>query len=96
MRDPWEELEREMGYLNQNQSHQSDFDDSVNIQNNSERMLSDSLIPQVGDTLCERNAQLDRTETDPTENEELKESSVEENEENKDCLETPLEENDLA
>ena len=68
LRDPWEELDREMGQQKHNLSEeQSDWDVSLNVGENSGKMLSDSLIPQVGDTLCERNGDLDRSEDDDTE-----------------------------
>ena len=64
LRDPWEELEREQGNLQQSQAHQqSDYDDTLDESGaENHRVLSDSMIPQVGDTLCERNGQLDTTE----------------------------------
>ena len=76
LRDPWQELEREIGQLKQNTSEHSDWDDSITVKDETERAMSDSLIPQVGDTLLERNANLDRSEEEPNENEDSKESSL--------------------
>jgi hypothetical protein len=76
LRDPWEELEREIGQLKQNMSEHSDWDDSITVKDETERAMSDSLIPQVGDTLLERNANLDRSDEEPNENEDSKESSL--------------------
>eukprot|EP00092_Neocalanus_flemingeri_P007127 GFUD01007699.1.p1 GENE.GFUD01007699.1~~GFUD01007699.1.p1 ORF type:complete len:222 (+),score=82.48 GFUD01007699.1:50-715(+) len=62
LRDPWEELEREMGQMKQNLSEQSDWDVSLPVGGDRGKVLSDSLIPQVGDTLCERNGDMERSE----------------------------------
>eukprot|EP00092_Neocalanus_flemingeri_P051894 GFUD01060480.1.p1 GENE.GFUD01060480.1~~GFUD01060480.1.p1 ORF type:complete len:232 (+),score=83.88 GFUD01060480.1:67-762(+) len=61
LRDPWEELEREMGQTKQNLSEQSDWDVSLTVGGDRGKVLSDSLIPQVGDTLCERNGDMERS-----------------------------------
>ena len=67
LRDPWEELEREQGNLQQSQTQQSNYNDTLDESDvEHDRVLSDSMIPQVGDTLCERNGRLD-TSCDTTE-----------------------------
>ena len=65
-----------MGHLQQNLSEQSDWDVSLTVGRDRGDVLSDSLIPQVGDTLCERNADLDRSGDEATDKEGFTESIV--------------------
>eukprot|EP00092_Neocalanus_flemingeri_P051895 GFUD01060481.1.p1 GENE.GFUD01060481.1~~GFUD01060481.1.p1 ORF type:complete len:231 (+),score=84.07 GFUD01060481.1:67-759(+) len=80
LRDPWEELEREMGQTKQNLSEQSDWDVSLTVGGDRGKVLSESLIPQVGDTLCERNGDMEAPDTgleEEADNSNLEGSSVE-------------------
>merc|ERR1711915_477314 len=62
LKDPWEELERELGYQKRDITDHSDWDESLLRDSKIDKELSDSLIPQVGDTLCERNEALGKSD----------------------------------
>jgi len=63
LRDPWEELKREMENQNKREQ-QSEWDISSISVEGENKILSDSLIPQVGDTLCARNEHIEDTDID--------------------------------
>ena len=73
MRDPWEEMERELEQLT-GMAEQKDWDSSLTVEGAMRRELSDSLIPQVEDSLCQRNAELDRSREEKTEEGDFAES----------------------
>ena len=68
LRDPWEHLEKNFRHNHQNKDNpspplssiDSDFSCSQESQIN-EKILSDSMIPQVDDTLCERYEALNKS-----------------------------------
>merc|ERR1711915_281131 len=80
LKDPWEELERELGYLKRDVTDHSEWDESLLCNPKSDKELSDSLIPQVGDTFCERNEALgkyDESQDSPDLTNEIKDAEEE-------------------